>query len=99
MHTLWLLARHICAHLPSQQRVVSKGHDDCGAAGHRPQQHQNEKGEDAELAVSLPCGPYVLDAFCGCLARMYGQKPARLVIPMTDGLFPQICVRCMPTTS
>lgn len=57
MHTLWLLARHICAHLPSQQRVVSKGHDDSGAAGHRPQQHQNQKGEDAELAVFLPCGP------------------------------------------
>lgn len=57
MHTLWLLAYHICAHLPSQQRVVSKGHVDSRVAGHRPQQHQNEKGEDAELALSLPCGP------------------------------------------
>lgn len=43
--------------------------------------------------------PYFLDAFCGCLASMYGHRPPGLVIPVTDELFPQICVRFMHTTS
>lgn len=83
MHTLWLLAHHICAHLPSQQRVVSKGHVDSKAASHRPQQHQNEKGEDAELALFLPCGPTFLISLMSSVAAW----PVCVATGLLDWLF------------
>lgn len=101
MHTLWLLAHHICAYLLSQQKVVSKGHDDSRAASHRSTAASEQERRRCR-AVNVPSLwshlPYFLDAFCGCLASMYGHRSAGLVIPVTDELFPQICVRFMHTT-
>lgn len=72
MYILWLLAYHICARLPCQQRVMSKGHDDSRTVDHRPRQHQSEKAEKAELAVPFPLWSLslFLDAFCDCLGSI-----------------------------
>lgn len=72
MYTLWLLAYHICAHLPCQQRVMSKGYDDSRTVDHRPRQQQSEKVEKTELAMPLPLWslPLFLDAFCDCLGSV-----------------------------
>lgn len=94
IYTLWLLAYHICARLPCQQRVMSKGHDDSRTVDHRPRQHQSEKVEKAELELAVPLplwslSLFFLDAFCDCLgSTVTGLLDALVLIAGAEELFP-----------
>lgn len=101
MYTLWLLAYHICAHLPCQQRVMSKGHDDSRTVDHRPRQQQSEKVEKTELSMPLPCGlsPFSLMPSVPAWEVLLQACRIGLVLsPGAEELFPHISGRLRHTT-
>lgn len=96
MYTLWILAYHICAHLPCQQRVRSKGHDDSRTVDHRPRQRRSEKVEKAELAVPLPFS--LMPSVTAWAVLSQACWIGLVFIPGAKEPFPHISVRLRHTT-